>query len=73
MSNTALILANNLSHNVLAHVEAAKTSLSHLATVYLVTEVAGQSQATVEATGKVSPAIACIRRRGHPRHHANIE
>jgi integrase/recombinase XerD len=32
-----------------AHIEAAKTSLSHLANVYLVTEVAGQSAATVEA------------------------
>ena len=49
MENTALILTNNLSHNVLAHIEAAKTSLSHLATVYLVTEVAGQSKATVDA------------------------
>ena len=49
MADTALILAKNLSHNVLAHIEAAKTSLSHLATVYLVTEVAGQSTATVDA------------------------
>ena len=56
MADTALIVANNLSHNVLAHIEAAKNSLSHLATVYLVTEVAGQSagdgrcQATRPAT-----------------------
>ena len=49
MAATALILANNLSHNVSTHIEAAKTSLSHLATVYLVTEVAGQSKATVDA------------------------
>ena len=49
MADTALIVANNLSHNVLAHIEAAKNSLSHLATVYLVTEVAGQSAATVDA------------------------
>ena len=49
MADTSLILANNLSHNVLAHIEAAKNSLSHLATVYLVTEVAGQSAATVDA------------------------
>jgi site-specific recombinase XerD len=49
MADTALIMANNLSHNVLAHIEAAKNSLSHLATVYLVTEVAGQSVATVDA------------------------
>ena len=46
MADTALIVANNLSHNVLAHIEAAKNSLSHLATVYLVTEVAGQSEMT---------------------------
>ena len=49
MADTALIVANNLSHNVVAHIEAAKNSLSHLATVYLVTEVAGQSAATVDA------------------------
>ena len=49
MADTALIVANNLSHNVAMRVEEAKTSLRHLATVYLVTEVAGQSQATVEA------------------------
>ena len=49
MADTALIVANNLSHNVLARVEEAKTSLSHLANVYLVTEVAGQAQATVDA------------------------
>jgi site-specific recombinase XerD len=48
-ADTALIVANNLSHNVLAPIEAAKTSLSHLANVYLVTEVAGQSTATVDA------------------------
>jgi hypothetical protein len=49
MADTALIVANNLSHNVAVHIEAAKTSLSHLANVYLVTEVAGQSPATVDA------------------------
>jgi integrase/recombinase XerD len=49
VTDTALIVANNLSHNVVAHIEAAKNSLSHLATVYLVTEVAGQSAATVDA------------------------
>jgi hypothetical protein len=35
MADTALILSNDLSHNVSTHIEAAKTSLSHLATVYL--------------------------------------
>src|SRR4029453_10039564 len=49
MTDTALIVVNNLSHNVSVRIEEAKTSLGHLANVYLVTEVAGQSQATVEA------------------------
>ena len=49
MTDTALIVGNNLSHNVSVRIEEAKTSLGHLANVYLVTEVAGQSQATVEA------------------------
>ena len=49
MSDTALIVQDNLSHNVLARLEAAKARLSDLATVYLVTEVAGQSQATLDA------------------------
>jgi integrase/recombinase XerD len=49
MESTSLILANNLSHNVAIHIEAAKTSLGRLANVYLVTEVAGQSTATVDA------------------------
>jgi len=40
MANTALIMVNNLSHNVSVPIEEAKTSLSHLATVYLFTEVA---------------------------------
>jgi integrase/recombinase XerD len=42
-------VAKNLSHNVSVRVEEAKTSLCHLANVYLVTEVEGQSEATVEA------------------------
>jgi integrase/recombinase XerD len=49
MPNTALMLPHNLSHNVPATIEAAKTSLTDLATLYLVTEVAGQSQATLDA------------------------
>jgi hypothetical protein len=40
MSETALIVPDNLSHNVLARLEEAKTRLSNLANVYLVTEVA---------------------------------
>jgi hypothetical protein len=49
MSSPALISENNLAHNVSAHLEEAKNRLSALATVYLVTEVAGQSPATLDA------------------------
>ena len=49
MVNTALIVANNLSHNVAVRVEEAKTHLSHLANMYLETEVKGQSEATFDA------------------------
>src|SRR2546422_9297526 len=48
-SKTSLILRKNPSHNVLAHIEQAKNSLAELATVYLVTEAAGHSQATLDA------------------------
>ena len=49
MPSTALIFANNLSHNVLAPLEEAKNHLSALATVSLVTEVAEQSPAILDA------------------------
>jgi hypothetical protein len=49
MPDTALILPDNLSHNVSTHIEQAQNRLSDLATLYLVTEVAGQSQATLDA------------------------
>jgi hypothetical protein len=49
MADIALIVADNLSLNVSVRLDEAKTSLSHLATGYLVTEVAGQSQAMVDA------------------------
>ena len=49
MPETALIRSNNLSHNVPAAIKAAKNRLTDLATLYLATEVAGQSQATLEA------------------------
>ena len=49
MPETVLILPDNLSHNVSAQLETTKNSLGGLATVYLVTEVAGRSQATVDA------------------------
>ena len=48
MADTALIVANNLSHNVSVRIDEAKTSLCHLANVYLVTEVKGQSEATAD-------------------------
>ncbi len=38
-ADTALIVANNLYHNVSVRLEEAKTSLGHLANVYLVTGV----------------------------------
>jgi hypothetical protein len=46
---TSLVLPRNPAHNVLARLEQAKHSLAQLATVYLVTEAAGHSQATVDA------------------------
>jgi integrase/recombinase XerD len=48
-SATALVLPKNSSRNVVAHIEQAKNSLAELATVYLVTEAAGQSQETLDA------------------------
>src|SRR5262249_11172374 len=48
-TDPALVVRKNLPHNVSAHVEQAKNSLAELATVYLVTEAAGQSQATLDA------------------------
>jgi len=49
MAETALVVQSNLSHNVPAAIEAAKNRLTDLATLYLTTEVAGQSQATLDA------------------------
>ncbi len=46
---TSLILPRNPAHNVVARLEQAKYSLVELANVYLVTEAAGQSQATHDA------------------------
>jgi hypothetical protein len=44
-----LEVRSNLYHNVPAAIAAAKTCLTDLANLYPVTEVAGQSQATVDA------------------------
>jgi integrase/recombinase XerD len=49
MPKTALVVPSNLSHNVPALIEAAKNRLTDLAMLYLATEVAGQSQATLDA------------------------
>jgi hypothetical protein len=49
MPETALVVPSNLHHNVPAIIEAAKTSLTDLATLYLATDAAGQSQATLDA------------------------
>ena len=48
-NGTSLVLAKNPAHNVSVHIELAKNSLAELATVYLVTEAAWQSQATLDA------------------------
>src|SRR5256885_7781210 len=48
-TDTALILRKNPAHNVLAQIETAKSSLADLANMYLGTEAAGHSQATLDA------------------------
>jgi len=48
MPETALMVPSNLSHNVPALIAAVKNRLTDLATLYLATEVAGQSQATLD-------------------------
>src|SRR5262244_42826 len=48
-TDTLLVVRKNPSHNVLTHIEEAKNSLAELATLYLVTEAAGHSQATLDA------------------------
>jgi integrase/recombinase XerD len=45
----ALLVTDNLKHNVPAAVEQAKTSLKALARLYVATEVAGQARGTIEA------------------------
>jgi site-specific recombinase XerD len=49
MAETALMVPSTLSHNVPSAIEPAKTRLTDLATLYLATEVPGQSQATLDA------------------------
>src|SRR5437870_9526992 len=46
---TSLIVPRNPAHNVMARLKQAENSLAELATVYLVTEAAGHSQATLDA------------------------
>jgi len=49
MPEPALVVQSHLSYNVPAPLEAATTSLTNLATLYLAVEVAGHSQATLDA------------------------
>ena len=49
MTKKALIPHSNLQHNVSTTLKRAHTSLSELAHVYFLTEVAGQARATIEA------------------------
>src|SRR5437879_1250017 len=48
-TETALVLRKNPAHNILAQIETAKSSLADLANMYLGTEAAGQSEATLDA------------------------
>src|SRR6266849_6929405 len=47
--DTSLVLPRNPAHNVVARLERAKSSLADLANMYLGTEAAGQSEATLDA------------------------
>lgn len=49
MTKIALIPQNNLKHNVSTLLKRTETSLTELARVYFLTEVAGQARATIEA------------------------
>jgi hypothetical protein len=49
MTKQALVSTNNLKHNVAALMVRAQKSLTDLARVYFLTEVAGQARATLEA------------------------
>jgi hypothetical protein len=49
MKKHGLIPTNNLKHNVSALMTRAQKSLTDLARVYFLTEVAGQARATIEA------------------------
>src|SRR5215470_225062 len=86
-TDTALVLQKNPSHNVLTRIEEAKNSLAELATLYLVAEAAGHSQATLEAKRRdlqrflsFYPTLSRCKTRKNPlpsaecparQHHAN--
>jgi hypothetical protein len=53
------VVPKNLSHKGPAVLEAANMSLTDLARLYLVTEVAGQSQATMDAKRPRSEGLRC--------------
>src|SRR6266849_700600 len=49
MAKQALVPTNNLKYNIVVLMKRAQQSLTDLARVYFVTEVAGQARATIEA------------------------
>jgi hypothetical protein len=69
MPKTALVMPSNLPHNVPTLIQAAKTSLTNLATLYLATEVAGQYQATLDAKRRELDCFLAFYRQlcGHDR------
>jgi len=58
MADTALIVANNLSHNVAVRIEEAKTSLSHLANVQTWPTPPGSSALLVKQDWRTSSSSA---------------
>ena len=69
MPETALAVPSNLSHNVPALIKAATTRLTEFATLYLVTEVAGTSPATLDAKRRDLQRLLTLYRQlhGHDR------
>jgi hypothetical protein len=59
-TDTSLVLRKNPSHNVLVHIEEAKNRLARLATLYLVAEAAGNSQATLDAKRRDLQRFLCF-------------
>ena len=49
MANQALVLQNNPGHNVLDLIQSQKNDLVALAEIYMISQVAGQAEATIDA------------------------